>query len=69
MADFFYWSSDDDSTDQPRWMTAALDAGIVRIEKGGTPEVCLVIDGRRFPRNSLIMRSGLDAARRRGPSS
>jgi hypothetical protein len=60
MADIFYWTGDDNSSVEPDWMTAGLRAGTVRVEKGGTPEVYLVIHGKRFPRFSVITRRDLE---------
>jgi hypothetical protein len=60
MADIFYWTGDDNSGDEPDWMTAGLKAGTVRVEKGGTPEVYLVIHGKRFPRFSVITRHDVE---------
>ena len=56
MTDFFYWTGDDDSTDEPRWMVEALADGRVTIENGGTAAVCLVIQCKRLKRGSIISR-------------
>jgi hypothetical protein len=60
MADIYYWTGDDGSTDEPNWMTDGLKAGTVTIENGGTAEVCLVIHGKRFPRFSVITRRDVE---------
>ena len=56
MEDIFYWTGDGDSTREPRWMVEALADGRVRIEAGGTVDVHLIINGRRFARFSVITR-------------
>ena len=58
--DYFWWTGDDDSGEEPEWMVAAVKAGKVRIENGGTAEVCLVINGKHFPRFSVIMRRDVE---------
>ena len=62
MADFFYWSGDDACTDEPEWMTAAIADGRVKVEAGGTEDVFLVINGRPFPRQSVITRRDVEGA-------
>lgn len=58
--DYFWWTGDDDSTDEPEWLVADLESGRVKIENAGTPDVCLVIDGKRFPRFSVITRRDIE---------
>lgn len=55
----FYWTGDDESSEEPAWTLAASEAGIVEIEREGMPKVCLMIHGRRFPRGSLMTRRDL----------
>ena len=60
MTEFFYWTGDDDSGDEPQWMVDALADVRVTIENVGTPQVCLVIHGKRFSRGSLITRQDVE---------
>jgi hypothetical protein len=44
-------------------LAEALADGFVTIENAGSPDVCLIIDVRRFPWRSVITRRDVEAAR------
>jgi hypothetical protein len=62
MADIFYWTGDGASTEVPDWMKKALEDGRAWVEAGGSEGVVLVINGRRFPRFSVIARRDVEGS-------
>ena len=69
MVDIFCWTGDTNSSDEPEWMTEALADGRAYVEAGGTKGVVLVINGRRFPRFSVITRRDVEEATRGHPDN